>query len=166
MSRNRFRDHVIILPEDDADRQIANDFCSSHHLINANMNVQVVNEAGGWRRAQDLLEQTYVPYLQKFMRSRVVLVIDFDSRPARRIDVLRNIPKELQARVFVIRSLTNPEELKSSLNKTLEEIGIDIADQCARETTDSLWNTDLLSHNRDEINRLSDEIRGLLFPVG
>ena len=96
----------------------------------------------------------------------MVLVIDFDSSSDRRTDVLRNVPEELQARVFVIGSLTNPERLKSSLNKTLEEIGIDIADQCARETTDSLWNTDLLSHNRDEINRLSDEIRGLLFPVG
>lgn len=166
MSPNRYQDHIIILPEDEADRQIANGFCSSYHLGNANRHVKVVNEAGGWFKAQALLEQTYVPYLKNHEKSRVVLVIDFDSNPDRRTDVLRNVPEELQARVFVIGSLTDPEQLKSSLNKTLEEIGIAIADQCARETTDSLWNTDLLSHNLEEINRLSNEIRGLLFPVG
>jgi hypothetical protein len=95
----------------------------------------------------------------------VVLVIDFDSSSDRRTDVLRNVPEELQSRVFTIRSLTNPEDLKSSLNKTLEEIGKDIADQCVQETTDSLWNTDLLRHNLAEVSRLSQEVKKFLFSV-
>jgi hypothetical protein len=69
MSPNAYQDHVIILPEDDADRQIANGFRSSYHLGNANRKVWVVNEAGGWLKAKDLLEQTYVPHLQNYGRS-------------------------------------------------------------------------------------------------
>jgi hypothetical protein len=44
MSVNRYKQHVLILPEDDANRQIANGFLLD---VNARQ-VQVQNVGGGW----------------------------------------------------------------------------------------------------------------------
>jgi hypothetical protein len=163
MSPNRHQDHVIIIPEDDADRQIANGFCSSYQLGTRSRRVQVVNETGGWLNAEATLHRTYVPHLQKFNNSRVVLVIDFDSTPARGVEILERVPGDLRDRVFVIGSLTDPQDLARSFKKSFEEIGRDIADQCADGTTQSLWDHDLLEHNQTEVERLSKNVRPFLF---
>ena len=113
--------------------------------------------------AKDTLEKLYVPYLQNYPKSRVVLVIDFDSDHERRQRILENVPEEIKDRVFVIGSLTNPEALRRDLQKSFEHIGSAIADECAEETSSSLWNTDLLRHNLDEVRRLSKEIKNMLF---
>ena len=120
MSPNRHQDHVIIIPEDDADRQIANGFCSSYQLGTRGRRVQVVNETGGWHNAEATLHKTYVPHLREFNNSRVVLVIDFDSDATRGAEVLERVPEELRDRVFVIGSLTDPQDLARSLKKSLE----------------------------------------------
>lgn len=49
MSVNRHLPHVLVLPEDDANRQIANGFLL-HHAI-GNRKIQVLEEAGGWLHA-------------------------------------------------------------------------------------------------------------------
>jgi hypothetical protein len=163
MSPNRHQNHVIIIPEDDADRQIANGFCSSYQLGTRSRRVQVVNETGGWHNAVATLHRTYLPHLREFNQARVVLVIDFDSNASRGAEVLEGVPEEFRDRVFVIGSLTDPQDLARSFKKSLEEIGRDIADQCAEGTTQSLWDHDLLEHNQTEVVRLSNLVRPFLF---
>ena len=165
MSPNRYQEHIIILPEDDAIRQIVNGFCSSHCLGNTNRILQIADEARGWSHAKTILEDTYVKYLKKFPKSRVIVVIDFDSQTARRDHMLQNVPEEIKERVFIIGSFSNPESLRNDLNKSFETIGKDVAEQCAAESADNLWDATLLRHNQAEIVRLSREIRDLLFPA-
>ncbi|HEX4229241.1 MAG TPA: hypothetical protein VHZ07_11265 [Bryobacteraceae bacterium] len=47
MSVNKFKPHVLILPEDDANRQLANGFLLALDPI-VQRNVQVLPVAGGW----------------------------------------------------------------------------------------------------------------------
>ena len=55
MSVNRYKPHLLILPEDGANRQIANGFIL--HPSIAARHVQVLGEAGGWCSVIDKLEK-------------------------------------------------------------------------------------------------------------
>jgi hypothetical protein len=67
----------------------------------------------------------------------------------------------LANRVFVLGTLTEPEDLKSDLG-TYETIGRNMARDC-REGTDTTWAHALLQHNLGELNRLRPDIVPILF---
>ncbi len=156
---NKYQDHLWIVPEDDADRQLAIGFVQ-HPAIRLGA-VQVLPVAGGWRVARGLLARM-VPELQKFARRRVLLLVDFDEDPTRRAEMLRDVPDELHARVFVLGVWSNPERLKADLGgRRLEYLGEDLADACVGQV-DGLWAHALLAHNRDEVERLRREVGSFL----
>ncbi|MEO1388301.1 MAG: hypothetical protein AAFV85_13140 [Cyanobacteria bacterium J06634_6] len=159
MGLNKYQDSLLILPEDDANRQLAVGFSVN---LNVKENaIQVLNEAGGWSKAVDSLEKTYSHILRKYTKMRIVLLIDFDQRDDRLAYVQQRIPDELRDRVFILGVQSEPERLKASLRKGLEAIGESMADDCANDT-DEIWGHALLNHNQAELARMIRTVKPFL----
>jgi len=56
---NKYLPHLFVLPEDDANRQIANGFILSLNLDTRK--IQVLNEAGGWKKVLHNFNNTHAP---------------------------------------------------------------------------------------------------------
>ena len=92
----------------------------------------------------------------------MVLLVDFDQIDGRAADVRAAVPDELADRVFVIGAWSKPEDLKATMG-SFEEIGMGLAKEC-REDTETTWNHPLLRHNSDELVRMKQILRPILFP--
>ncbi len=161
MSVNKYKPHVFVIPEDDADRQIALGFVLHPHVIQRQ--VQVVEPAGGWARVLDTFGKEYVPLLQHNGRAHVVMVVDFDGDTAgRRAHFEAEIPEAIGPRVFVIGPRDTPESLRQSLGKGYEDIGQLLAEDCDRDRSD-MWDHELLHHNEPDRQRLFQTVRPFLF---
>ena len=159
MSVNKYRPHVLVLPEDDANRQLANGFLLDQFLLTSK--IQVLEEVGGWREVLDRFQSDHISRLDVYPDRFMVLLIDFDGREDRLNQARAIIPSHLIDRVFVIGVWTEPEALKADLGG-YERIGFAIADDC-REGTDTTWGHALLRHNAGEIDRLRERVRPILF---
>ncbi len=60
--------------------------------------------------------------------------------------------------------LTEPQGLKRAGLGSYETIGLAMAKDC-REDTDTIWRHDLLRHNANELLRLREHVRPILFDV-
>ncbi len=160
MSLNRYRPHVFVLPEDDANRQIANSFVL-HPNLNARV-IQVLPPAGGWGRVLIKLAEVHISEMHQYSEERLILLIDFDLCEDRLIYVQNQIPTPLRERVFIVGALSNPEKLKSDLRMSSEEIGEALANNCS-DNTNALWGHELLIHNRIELNRMISSVKPFLF---
>jgi hypothetical protein len=81
MRINKFREHVFIVPEDDAYRQVANGFII-HDQVDSRQ-IQILRSAGGWGKALDFVLQES-QNIRSNPLSHVVLLIDFDGDTLRR----------------------------------------------------------------------------------
>lgn len=160
MSANKFVPHVHVLPEDDANRQIANGFLLDEFLFARRLHV--LEEAGGWHQVVERFLRIYVPQMELTPMRLMILLIDCDQHPERQEQVKNQIPEHLRERVFVLGVLTKPEDLKRELG-SLESVGLGIARDC-RDGTALIWNHSLLRHNTGEIDRLTPRVRPILFP--
>lgn len=146
MSVNRHLAHVYVLPEDDADRQLANGFQLGVDLTKQRQ-MQVLEEAGGWLEVLNRFESDHIAAMDRYANRHMVLLIDFDGKEERFGAATRRIPERLKGRVFVIGAWNDPEDLKRALSlRSLEEIGLALAQDC-REGTDTIWEHELLRHN-------------------
>ena len=152
--------HVHVLPEDDANRQIANGFLLDQFLIGRR--IQVLEEAGGWNEVLKRFNSIYAAQMDQTPTRFMVLVIDFDDDLARLQFAKNSIPQHLRERVFILGILSEPEDLKQELGQQYEAIGLAMAQDC-REGTDSIWAHRLLRHNADEIARLRVQVQPILF---
>lgn len=164
MGINKYIPHILILPEDDANRQIANGFINS---LNVNEDaIQILNIADGWKKVIEKFKDNYVLSMKKLPKRRMVLLIDFDKQEENRLiyvkDEINEIAGDLQERVFVIGVQSKPEKLKSATKMSFEEIGQTLAKDCA-EDTNQLWGHDLLKHNDPELKRLAASVKLFLF---
>ncbi len=158
---NKQKEHLYIIPKDDADRQIAIGFIE-HYAVDG-LRVQVMPPAGGWSNVLGLFTDEYAPLLSNNHRSYVVLLIDFDGHVNdRKVKFEGEIPAGLKPRVFVVGSKHTPEELKKSMKKKFDEIGELLADDCDLGTT-TYWDHDQLEHNAAERERLILSVRPFLF---
>jgi hypothetical protein len=158
---NRYAPHVYIIPEDDRDRQIADGFVL-HDQVDYRR-IQVVPPAGGWAKVLETFRDEYVAKLRQYPDAHVVMLIDFDDRVGtRKADFEKEIPAELQSRVFVVGSKHNPETLKKALMINFEEIGKSLAHDCYAGTAEH-WDHEQLQHNEAERQRLIQKVRGFLF---
>jgi hypothetical protein len=147
MSVNRVLPHVLVLPEDDANRQLTNGF----YLENdQNRQMQVLRVA------------VHSAEMDRWPRQRMVLLIDFYNVEGRLPDAKARIPVRLTRRVFILGVLSKPEDLKADLG-AFEKIGLAMARDC-REETNTTWGHDLLRHNANELDRLRQNVRPILFP--
>ena len=168
MGMNKYQDHVLVLPEDDANRQIANGF-----ILNSNVKepaIQVLPIADGWGKLVDKFKDDHVSLMRRFPRRMMVLLIDFERKGERLNQVKSQIPEELQDRVFILGVLSDPEDLKRIKKKfesigtgKLEQIGETLANDCSNNNTNGLWGHDLLKHNKTELARMVPAVKSFLF---
>jgi hypothetical protein len=163
MSINKYKPHLHVLPEDDANRQIANGFILDPHL--KVRSIQPLPVAGGWKVAVEDLKQEHVPGMLKYPERRLLLLIDFDNDYQARFSYVRQAigETELIHRVFVLGTLSEPESLKTTLGMSFESIGKALAEDCAHNDTQGLWAHDLLKHNEPELVRMIPLVKGFLF---
>jgi hypothetical protein len=158
VSVNRFLPHVLVLPEDDANRQLAVGFQLNVSVVRQ---MQILEVAGGWTEVLRLFASVHVKEMERDENRVMVLLIDFDGKPDRLEKAKTFVPEHLMERVFVLGALTDPETLRASLGP-YEEIGSALAEDC-REGTNTTWGHELLQHNAQEVARLRATVRQILF---
>ena len=165
MNINRYKPHLIVLPEDRADEEIANGFILPLHINDRA--IKVDKPAGGWLDVVQKFKTELVPEMQKYTACLAVMLIDFDcyegrSYKDRLYQVTNEIPDELKNRVFVLGVLTEPEKLKTKSRKNFEKIGETLAEGCP-DKKNELWMDELLIHNEDELSRIMLSVKPFLF---
>jgi len=162
VSVNKYLPHVFVLPEDDANRDLANGFLLDNSLAIRRRRIQVLEEVGGWTEVLERFKSDHVIELDRHPQRFMVLLIDFDGREDR-LDIARAaIPDRLTERVFVLGALTEPEALRRANLGSYETIGKALADECRKDIY-ATWTHDLLQHNASELARLRKHVRPILF---
>jgi hypothetical protein len=157
---NRELPHVVVLPEDDANRQLVNGF----HLRvdwSRQWQMRVLPVAGGWNEVLNLFESDHVMEMDRWPHRFMVLLLDFDNVGNRLQVAKARIPQRFINRVFVLGVLSEPEALKPDLG-SYETIGFGMARDC-NEGTNATWGHDLLRHNQGELDRLREQVVPILF---
>jgi len=162
MGANKALPHVHVLPEDDANRQLAKGFSLSLDE-SVSRQFQVLNPAGGWTKVLERFKSDHVGGMDKYQNRFLVLLFDFDGVEGRLEKAEGYIPAHLRDRVFVLGAWTEPEDLRNDLG-SYEAIGEAAAKDC-REETSRAWGHTLLKHNADEVRRLREHVRLILFPT-
>ena len=158
---NKYKPHVLVFPEDDADRQLARGFELEIDPKQASK-FQVLPIANGWSKLKDKFGSNHVESMRSYKDRHMVLLVDFDQQQDRREVLLREVPEDIRKRVFVVGSWSDPEGLRRAGLGTFEEIGRRLANEC-REGSDAVWGHDLLKHNDSEVIRMRDVLRPILF---
>ncbi len=161
MSVNNYRPHLLVIPEDDANRQLANGFALE---VWHGRRVQVLVEVGGWSHVRDDFLDNQQNAMRRFPERRVVLLLGFDDTADRRSKLEERIPPELRDRVFLVGVRSEPEALTKAGCGTFEEIGRRLAVEC-RDGRRELWQHELLQDNSVELDRLRLNVRPFLFDV-
>lgn len=160
MSANNYLPHLLVLPEDDANRQILVGF-RNHHAVNFRK-LDVQNNAGGWLAAVDDVVEEHVRLMRKYPARHVLLVVDFDGRPDRRGQIESRIPEDLRGRFYILGCSDEPETLLAALGIKAEELGRRLASDCDHNTNE-YWNGAMLAHNEAELERLTRNVKAFLF---
>lgn len=160
MSVNRHRPHVMLRPEADANLEIANGFHSALDALRVR-SLQVLRPAGGWGKVLKQFESIHRAEMERCHERHMILVLDLDRNLARLDEVRNAVPDGLRDRVFVLSTLSEPEDLRPRLG-SFESIGQKLARDC-RENTSAAWSDILLLHNGPELERLRDRVRPILF---
>jgi hypothetical protein len=162
MSVNKFKPHVWIIPEDDANRQVAVGFIGNPHLKTRTVDVRPC--AGGWLPVLEIFESEFISYLREYPDSYVILLLDFDGNgDIRKTHCFERVPEDLKNRVFLLGAMETPEKLKRELHESSERIGELLAEDC---TTGEIthWCHPHLVHNLPELNRLLPILKPIVFP--
>jgi hypothetical protein len=162
MSADSFQPHVHVLPEDDANSDMANGFLLELDP-RVSRRLQILEASGGWRNVLQDFESNHVAGMYRYAGRHMVLLIDFDESAERLNDALDRIPERLRDRVFILGAFSEPEALRTVGLGSYETIGKAMARDC-RDGTDTTWGHDLLRNNASEIIRLRQHVRPILFP--
>ncbi|MDD2610960.1 MULTISPECIES: hypothetical protein [Giesbergeria] len=161
MSVNAYQLHVLVLPEDDANRQIVNGF-----LLDPSLNeraIQVLPIAGGWAKVRDDFVTVHVPQLRKYPKRHLVLLIDFDGQVDDRMQIFQKAcPADVRERVYLLGTQDEPEPLRKACGVSLEKIGEQLGQACAAGAV-GLWGHTMLVHNQAELQRLIENVKPFLF---
>jgi hypothetical protein len=160
MKINRYKPHLIVLPEDRANEEIANGFIQATN-VNFNM-IEIERRAGGWTKVVDKFAEVHISEMRIYSQRMIVLLIDFDEDENRLSYVKSQIPEELKNRVFVLGVQSNPESLRRDIKKSFEDIGEALAKDCF-DNTSELWGHPLLEHNKSELERMILSVKPFLF---
>ena len=165
---NKYADHLLVLPEDDANRRLVNGFLK--YVDVKYRCVQVLPEAGGWRHVLEALQDpAVIKGLTTYPKRRLLLMIDFDDQAAARLQDYANLrvalPVAAQSRVYLLGSLETPERLRAACGRQLEDIGKQLASDCPQLPAGSLWSHQQMQHNAPELARLVAQVQPFLFQV-
>ncbi|MDX9944468.1 MAG: hypothetical protein RBS35_06705 [Azonexus sp.] len=160
-SVNNYLPHVMVLPEDDANRQIVNGF-----LKDPSLNLGAIRPlpiAGGWGKVREDLSASQAAQLRNHRQRHLVLLIDFDGQVDERTQSFQAaIPEDVRDRVYVLGTQDEPEPLRKNCGVSLEKIGEQLAYACAHGEA-GLWDHSMLKHNRAEVARLIQNVKPFLF---
>src|SRR5215471_13504465 len=106
MSVNKYQPHVLVLPEDDANRQLANGFSLDPLLIDRR--IDILEVAGGWTNVLDRFRSDHVSEMDRYPQRFMVLLIDFDERHDRLEAAKDTIPDHLAERSSSSEHGANP----------------------------------------------------------
>lgn len=161
MSVNVFKPHVLVLPEDDANRQIVNGF-----LLDPSLNLRAIQAlpiAGGWVKVREDVCSTQATQLRKYPNRHLVLLIDFDGEVTERTHRFQeSIPADVRDRVYLLGTQVEPEPLRKACGVSLEKVGEQLANACANGEQ-GLWGHAMLAHNQAEVGRLIQSVKKFLF---
>lgn len=161
MSVNKERPHILVLPEDKANTDLANGFINNVNV--AIRAVQVLPCEGGWENVIGKFKVYHLQKMRAYQERRIILLIDFDGRPEDRLSLVeKEIPEDIKKRVFVLGVHSEPEKLRSVTKMKFEAIGAKLAEDCGENKKD-FWAHELLKHNDHELNRLFEDVRPFLF---
>lgn len=161
MSVNLYKPHVLVLPEDDANRQLANGFLKDPALnLRA---IQVLPVEGGWSKVRDAFVARHQEQMRNYPFRHLVLLIDFDEQVEDRFSRFKDcIPADVSERVFLLGTCDEPEPLRKDQGTSLEKLGEQLARACA-EGRPGLWAHHMLQHNQPELERLTNKVKPFLF---
>ena len=150
-----------MVPEDDANRYLANGFIKEPSIDVST--IQIVPPSGGWIKVLEDFKNTYAARLVKYKDMHLILLIDFDNQVENRTTTIRQlIPEAVADRVYILGVSSEPEPLRTALRKSLEDIGTELAEAC-QGNIEGHWNNQLLSHNKSELERLTNSVKPFLF---
>ncbi|GEO80249.1 hypothetical protein [Pararhodospirillum oryzae] len=160
MAVNKEKPHLVVLPEDDADRQLANGFA----LEIDSRQIMILPISEGWSRAREDFKGKEEEKMKKYQGRHVVILIDFDEQGDDRYNaVWDEVSEEVRDRTFIIGPRKDPQQLKRALSsESLENIGRKLARDC-RDGTRSVWNHPEIAHNAKELDRFCPAARRILF---
>ena len=105
---NKYAPHIYVIPEDDADRQLALGFIR-HDKVNE-LRIKVMTPANGWPNVLRIFETEYIQTLRNYTQAHVVMLIDFDGHfETRKAEFDQAIPDDLEARVGIHKQQTHDE---------------------------------------------------------
>src|ERR1700722_17928128 len=161
MAANKHLPHILVLPEDDANRQLAVGFALSldSRVIRK---IQVLLPAGGWAEVLAHFVSDRVFDMEKYPDRLMVLLINFDGNKQRLDVATTKIPVHLRDRVFILGALSEPEQLKKAGLGSYEAIGLAMGRNC-RAKTNPIWNNALPYCNATDVDRLTPLILPILF---
>lgn len=159
MSANKYQPHVLVLPEDDANNQLATGFVLE---VKHDRRVQILPEVGGWLSVRERFVSEHVKGLREYPKRYLVLLLDFDNQADRAEKIRERIPEDLIGRVFLLGVQSEPEDLRRAGLGSFEDIGRTLGKEC-RDGIRNAWTHDLLRHNAAELARLEQCVRGFLF---
>ncbi len=152
---NKYVPHLLVIPEDEANRQIMTGFVS--HLEVDNRRITVEPVACGWIKALEQFRINHLMGMAKYENRHVMILIDFDGRENRLEKAKEYIPENMRSRVYVMGCLSEPEKIRAATRMSKSQLGEAIAEACLRGNED-LWKTDILAHNRAELERMKSSI--------
>jgi len=155
MSANKYQPHLLVIPEDDANREIVTGF--RNHLSVESHQIQVENVAGGWTDALERFVNEHARGMRKYDKRHVLILIDFDRRENRFEQVWTNIPEDLRNRVFIMGCQDEPERIRAATGLTKEKLGEALAEACVGGEA-GLWGNPILAHNLPELERMRTTI--------
>lgn len=159
MTVNVFKPHVLVLPEDRANRELATGFELG---VRCHRNIQVLPEEGGWPNVRNRFAREHQHTFAKYPSRHMILLVDFDDDPLRIEAMLEGIQPPIRGRTFVLGTKSEPEDLKIALGISFETIGRRLAEDCSAGSA-ATWDHPLLAHNRPELDRMSAILRPILF---
>ena len=155
MSVNRHQKHILVLPEDDANKDIVNGFVLDW---NKEIGLRICPVARGWVHAFSDFSRNYLPDIRNYPECRFVILIDFDNQFQDRWGrFCELVPEELKDRVFLLGCTNEPEDVRRGQKTTFEGIGKMLAEDCNRGTR-TQWNRDAFKHNIPELDRLKQSL--------
>lgn len=149
---NKYKWHIVVVPEDGATRQLGNGLSNAFpSIVNR---VKFLREAGGWPDAIATIKDLK---LDKYPNRRVLLIIDLDQDDTR-LGFIRSQPEisKYNNRIFILGSFKAVEQLKPvGRSSNLESVGQRLGEDC------SCWNDSLLIACREDACRLKAEIENI-----
>lgn len=164
---NKYLEHLQVLVEDDANRQLINGLSQNHSVQLRRL--QVLPPAGGWYCVLEALTDAHrIRDMNAYHKRHLLLLIDFDDQFDARLKIYQGYKEKLEPatadRVYLLGCLHEPEALKAAFNhcKPIEQLGRELSEDCA-EHSQNVWQHAHLQHNANELKRVVSQVKPFLF---